>query len=605
MPETPEQKISPPAAAPAEASAAPAATKGNDLKAEAAINNRGKEIFDSRKVSSDGLICLLNLAGSEGEDPRLLALAVERLLHVSFSIPISRAVRGNIKDGISSAFSVPSIGDLPERKVKIVMAGKTPLVEIRGVEAVDGEDGHTTLHFDWQKRAGALSESGVINWKDINSVPSVHKDSLLVTVIDRTLGAPGIDCFGKAIKQKPGKRHQIRWNTNNISRKDDPKNPNIFMLHTINSGAVEFRLRVPGDPKTLDRIDIADTFTIKGDINYDYGDIQSAASLEVKGNLKGNFSLQSEGFVHVSGSIEGQAVKADGVTASLITNGCRVTANHEIQAGNINNGIATAEHITIKQNASSAHLHARKQITIAKGAALLGIKAGCINACIEQARVSGVNEFLLGSEVFSRAEMVGADLASYQTDLGAISEEGKKEATTILSLLVQISEYTGREHDTSPVKKALITLKTALISIFQSFGKIREELITLAYTLQSDLGDRNYNESIIRRADTMVNEMKKYNTTQTDFAEVMAEKKNSLAEMEHLTSTIRKELVFAVTVGLQAMGNNAEIRIKCGNAELNLDSDSIPNGPFKVVYSLPEEVEDLKDGKLKLIIQEI
>ena len=165
----------------------------------------------------------------------------------------------------------------------------------------------------------------------------------------------------------------------------------------------------------------------------------------------------------MAGSIEGKTVTADGVEASLITNGCKVSAKNEIQADNINNGVATAEYITIKQNASSALLHARKQLNVTKGVTLLGIRAGCISTSIEEARVSGISEFQLGSEMFSRAEILEADLNSFQTDINAISEEGKKVATTILSLLVQLSEYVGREPAGSPIKNALATLKKELM----------------------------------------------------------------------------------------------------------------------------------------------
>ncbi|MBU0675298.1 MAG: FapA family protein [Proteobacteria bacterium] len=577
----------------------------DDLGTRQKIEMLATEIFSSRKVSSDGLVCQMLIPPGETADLKIVVKAIDQALQLNFDIPMPRAIKGSIKAGAPVIFSTPSPEELPERTVKIKLTPPEPFVEITGAEPHNGQDGYSELSFDWQRRAGAVSENGTIDWKDINSIPSVAKDALLATIYDRTPGSPGVDCFGKPLKQQPGKRQQIRWNKKSIYRTDDPANENIFRLYTTSGGAVEFHLNQPDDPRTLEKIDITSTFTIKGDITYDYGDLKSSASLEIKGSLKGNFSLQSDGFIHVGGSIEGQEVDAHDIQTALITNGCRVTAENSITATNINNGIATAHTVTVVKNVSNAILTGHEKIIFLPGTTLMGVKCLAPKVEIHQIRIAGCNEIILGEKFFGEHNTCLTATSELQERIQHTIAGIKKTAMTILTIISQLTDLTSREDPSSEVKSTLLKIKNALAENIKSTRPIPAELIELCYQLERILDQAGYNESIIRRVDAMIHHLEEYNTVQGIYSVQSEERRDLRQTLVEVAEKLQTTVSVSVITGCKMMGHNAELRISCGNATLNFDPETMPAGPFTVEYELSEPGEDIRSGNLNLIRTEV
>ena len=558
-----------------------------------------KLIYASRKAVSNNLECSTSLPANEPVDLRLATVAIVEILEKYFDITTNRLAKGRMKMGATVQFSHISQSDLPERNIAINLSRKNGHIVITGKEAENGKDSYSEVAFDWEKKSGRILDSGIIDWKKINSVPNITKGDLLVTVYDRTEGFPGIDCFGRPIQPSPGKRYPIKWDQKTIFRHDDPKSPNVFKLFATSSGAIAFTFRIDDDPSTLSGISISRTLTVNGDINYDYGDLTCNANLSIKGNLRGNFSLQSDGYVNVTGSIEGREIHAAEVTANLITNGCKVTATRTITAENINNAVAKGRNIIIKKNVSNSLLNAAEELAFHVGSSFLGITVHTKKFKLEGVRFTGINEIHLGEELIRQANNVTTEMETMATESDRVSESTKSAIKSIFSLLVDIEKIIAGEKPGSPIKKIMSHIKKSLVNNFRQTARIDEKLQKLLYEFESLLGDNNYNESVLRKVDKVLHHIQQYNAIQGEFVQAAKWLRSLREEFSSCRQQIAEELVVTLDNCITA-GKNAELRIMCGNAVLVVDELNIRKN-IQIKYLLPIDETILEDGILHIV----
>ncbi|MBU0485932.1 MAG: FapA family protein [Proteobacteria bacterium] len=576
----------------------PVETRIINPEAEEAINRLSTAIYATLQKSQDSIKCSLRLPDSNKVPPKLLATSLEKILHDNFGILIPRTTKSRIKLRASDQFSAPSQPGLPARTVQISFEEPARL-KINGCLPKKGEDSYADLAFDWEKRSGTIDLTGSIDWKKINSIPNILSGELLATIHDRTEGFPGVDFLGRPIKQAPGRRHPLKFSPGQISRKDDPNNETICRLYANFSGAVNFRFRNPQDPKTLERINITETLSVKSDVNYDFGNLESAANLEIDGSLRGNFSIQSDGYIKVKGSAEGRMITARKVIARLITNGCVVNAREEIECDNINNATATAETINIKQTASGATLKARQKIYFNDKSSFLGIKFYARTVILQGTRFAGINEIFLGEELFQTA----AKLLDKSGELAKITEDLETSAgdmaRNIITLLLQVEELTKSEQAGSVIKELINSLKRDLLETIQFLDMISAAISDASYELETVLGERNYNESIQRKVDQMITQIKRYNALQVEFTQANSKLLQNQSERQEIKEAIVNHLALEMN-NCQMINPSAELKIKCGSSYMIVDHNNFSSTRINIRYHLPEDSEIFDEGILEI-----
>ncbi|MEJ2691342.1 MAG: FapA family protein, partial [Deltaproteobacteria bacterium] len=288
--------------------------------------------FDKEKMRA-----VMNLPPTNQADNERLALAIRFILrkHFSMDFPATEMERVRQSDNAVIKFQEESRDrGLPARSVAIMLAPGQSHFEIKGVPPQDGHDAFSELFFSWKKQAGAIDQQGNIDLKRLNAFPTIQKDKPLASIYLQTQGTPGVDALGKSIKPHPGRPMKVNFNDEIITRRDDPEDPFCFQLVAARSGIIDFSLAKEDEPASLQHLDIVDTITINGDVNYKVGDLASltdkdlagTVNIVVKGNVLGILTLQSEGFVHVQGSIEGKKVIAKEVKAEAIGSNTSVLA---------------------------------------------------------------------------------------------------------------------------------------------------------------------------------------------------------------------------------------------------------------------------------------
>lgn len=558
-----------------------------------------QNFYSKVKYSDDEVEAVMDLSTEKQVEFKTLALAVEEILVRYFGITLLKKERVSIGIGTTVSFPIPSENELPPRIVSVLFRPEKRLLSVKGKAPEDGRDGFTDLTFDWEKRSGTISPDGSIDWKKINSIPNIHKGELLVKIFDKTEGIPGVTCQGKMLKQKSGKRNSIHWSKKNIFRDEEQEARDSVELYSNCNGAINYSLRVPNDPRTLDRIEVSETLVVRGDINYEVGNLNSVASLDIQGNVRGNFSLQSDGFIHVSGEVEGKAIEAADVMAELVTNGCKVTASGDFTVSSINNAIATASTIHVKKNASLTVFTARDIFVLEENANCLGIKIHTKTAKFSKNKFAGMNEISLGEELFCRARELTESVAFREKKVDIVSADLKNSATVILTLAVKLEVAVKAEPAGSRNRKMIDALKGALVKSFQVAADIPENLVTFCYELQNSLGEDKYNESILRRIDILITHINDYNSIQGNLKLARNDLSIKVEELQEIRRQIKEELLIEFH-HLELGGGKSEIMVLCGASRFMITPENFSK-EMVVKYVLAEDEDDFSAGILKLI----
>jgi|GEM_PF-2745427 len=564
---------------------------------EKLILEQTANMIKNQRLDPDGLKTVIRLP--EGIDFPALARIIDHCLASGFNVKLTPIVRGQLKLGVAVELTDHTVADLPPRKIRLTPGGDPGLCEIAGVAPKNGRDNYAKIAFDWRKRSGTVKKNGTIDWKEINSVPNINQGDLMAEIHDRTSGVAGINVYGKKIPPTPGRRHPVRWVKQKISARDIDDGA-TYKLFANCSGVIEFRFRVPGDPSTLESLDITDTLSINGDIDYDYGDLKSSASLEIRGNLKGSFSLKSEGYVHVKGAIEGRAIEAKNIRAELITNGCKVHAREDVEAESLANCIVNAARVTVSRNGSSSEIGADEAIIFKRDAAIMALKCRAKSVELHQTRFSGRIDICLGDAVMDRAAEAKKRIETSQAVFEEKTTEIREAAKEILVRVIGLEKAISMARPGTVAGKLMLKVKEILAESFRRMTAIDDLATSMAYELQETLGDHGLPDGTLKKVDQIIARIRNYNNLFAAFNEGRKIVEREEKMFEELKEVAANELKVIVDQAIP-MNRSSEIRIRCGESVKIIEGESFPSENFQVVYNLPADAEDLRHGQLTIL----
>lgn len=546
-------------------------------------------------------------------DLEILALAIKRLLTQSFKLYVPGKVLMKLRHGESVKFSVQPQKELPPLTIIVFLdPAKQQILSIQGCEPTNGINGFSVLVFHWQKESGSFDSKGNIDLKKVNNIPAARAGDLLAKIYKHTNGQPGINCYGKRINQSTGIPIDVKWDEESVAKTDEPNNfddTESYQLFAKKGGCIEYSLGRDKNPKTLSRIAIVETITIKGDVDYGVGDqgeidhpeLGCESNIIVEGSIRGVFSIQSKGFIKVNKSIEGTVV-ADSVETDLITFGSSVTAHKKLTAGSIINATVKAETIVVKENTSSSALHASEEIIFETNSTCMSLNANTKKVLSQSTAFSGANRFTLGETLFCEVEKHAAKVKELKKIINERSGPLKDVAETIVDHLALLNSITRKRLEKLQPEaiKILDQIKAAIVAGFHSVEvAIDENIIPAAYRLQAILGEHKFDESILRKVDLLIKTIVAYSQKEAELAPFIKELKPHQSRLDELHDQLSKGIT-AQFGSVKLLSANSELHIYCGEAKLIFKQQDLPGSSFTVQYCPPDDVENIRKGTLKI-----
>jgi len=171
---------------------------------------------------------------------------------------------------------------------------------------VDGEDGTITYHYEKQVAIAPVEdEHGFVDYKNLGLIRTVHKGDVIADITMPTEGEPGMDVYGKVLRQRMGKKASYSVGTNTELTPDG--------LHIIaqTDGNISYR----NHAFTIEQV-----VTINGDVDASVGNISFVGDVVVKGEVMEGFKISSNANIVVAGNVNGASLEADGNI--IIKKGC-------------------------------------------------------------------------------------------------------------------------------------------------------------------------------------------------------------------------------------------------------------------------------------------
>ncbi len=232
--------------------------------------------------------------------------------------------------------------------------GAEPIAS-RGKSPLPGKNGWLEYLIDFGAGFSPLNSAGGSVDMRASIILNVNPGQPLAVVHPPTAGLPGIDVFGRLVGAEPGKVLDPRLGTHTQRSAHDP---NLIVAETL------------GYARLADGvIEVQEFYLVDGDVDYASGNIAFGKSVQVRGDVKGGFSVDAGGDVEVTGLVEDCTVKAQGkiqVKGGFTGQGKGlVQARGEIQLGYVRNQQVRGESaIRIQKEAVNSRLQSRQSIHV-------------------------------------------------------------------------------------------------------------------------------------------------------------------------------------------------------------------------------------------------
>jgi len=363
-----------------------------------------------------------------------------------------------------------------------------PFMVARGKAPVASEDGHIKFHFENDfTNPGKLKSDGTIDFRDRGAIPYVHKGDLLAEKKPAKEGKEGMDVFGNPILV------------------EDPLDP-IFIFGSgteIKEEELTIYAAIDGQPHVdaMGNITVNPELMIKGDVDFETGNIDFNGDIIVKGIVKEGFTVK--GISLTAQEIEGATIELSGdlhisagITETTITSVGNVHAkfiNHSIVAG-FGDLIIQKEIIDSEVTISGACQNSAGHIISSKIIAKQGINAGKIGTSSSKPallkigvdehiqnriqKIDGRLEKSLGlllelKEKIKLIETQDQGLYEQITQHAQIQEKAQnetKEITQAIPFLKKDNDVAGLNKATLQIKKLSETAETAEQELNKIFG---------------------------------------------------------------------------------------------------------------------------------------
>jgi len=222
-----------------------------------------------------------------------------------------------------------------------------------GKRSVNGIDG--SLKFYFQK--GGLDikpkilENGRADYYDLDIIQVVEAGKTLVERIPPTEGVNGINVLGEEIKARQGRdvRLPLGKNTEIVADK----------LMSTSKGHISFANH---------KVNIYPSYEVKGDVDFNTGNINFPGNVIIKGNVNNGFSVKAGGDVEINGNLAGTVITSGNLNVKKGIIQGRVEAEGNIYVRYIENSYALSkENIIVNEAIMHSTIKADKKLSVCGG----------------------------------------------------------------------------------------------------------------------------------------------------------------------------------------------------------------------------------------------
>ena len=242
--------------------------------------------------------------------------------------------------------------------IQHICESKTPQNSIIIAEAIHpgtGKDAYIEHFIDLTETKGLEREDGSIDFKNHGKVPFAKKGQRLYRKVPPTPGEPGMDVLGNEIPGLMGKDIKMPMGKGTALDQVD---------HNIVVSATNGELVIQDG-----YINVLELHYVRGDVDYNTGNILYIGSVEISGTVKAGFKVEAEGDIRINGNVEdAEIIGGNDIT---ISGGFTGTGNGSIIAGRdvyikfvANQKIQAGRNITINGNSHHAILTAGRSVFV-------------------------------------------------------------------------------------------------------------------------------------------------------------------------------------------------------------------------------------------------
>ncbi|MFH2064127.1 MAG: FapA family protein [Pseudomonadota bacterium] len=269
------------------------------------------------KLTDDGDILKSPDDQSEGSKAALIIsedrFEAKIVFSGDFSMPVSM---DEIEDLLEDGGIDYNLVDMAKIKsfLNTVTKGNYELVVAKGERPVPGKAACITHFFDTDYLgAGRINEDGTIDYKDRGSIPRVNAGDLIAEKIPSQPGRDGFNVYGESIPASEPEDKDLICDSGVELSKDGLK---VFA-------------KVEGQPNVTitGKLSVFDEFNVKGDVDYNTGNIEFDGNINVEGVVKDGFTVRGgnltakeihgatiylKGDLTVNGGIFGAGIQTEG-----------------------------------------------------------------------------------------------------------------------------------------------------------------------------------------------------------------------------------------------------------------------------------------------------
>lgn len=303
----------------------------------------------------------------------------------------------------------------------------------KGKAPVAGKDAELNLFFETGvfRKACLEDETGRVDFRQIQTVQNVTPGQIIAEKIPATPGEPGFDVRGREIPAVAGKDKAIKLGKNVAWSEDGTK------IMATSGGEPSF---IAG------RISVQPVHELKGDVNFDTGNINFSGNLVVRGNVESGFKVEAEGEVTIYGNVDSADIRAGGNL--LIQGGISGMDKSEIYCGGdfsakyIEHATVTCDGtVTVKEAIMHCQVSADQKVIVEGGKGLIVgglVRSGEeISAKTIGSRLGTVTELDVGVRPKTKQELLELET---QLKQNSDSLEKAEKAIAILSKIPNLSD---------------------------------------------------------------------------------------------------------------------------------------------------------------------
>lgn len=351
------------------------------------------------------------------------------------------------------------------------------LVAAQGKEPIKGTDAQLVYDFDISnENKFTEDEDGTIDFRNLNNVINVTKDTVLCHIIPAKEGENGIDIYGDTINYKEGRSVSFNYGNNTYISNDG------LQLLASTDGCVEFK---------NDKVYVENVYKVNN-VDNTTGNIEFIGNVVINGDVKAGFSVTAKGDIKIRGMVEGAFIKSDGEV--IISKGMNGMGKGTICAkGNITSKyIENASIFTEKTVYAEALINSE---VVAKESIILRGSAAAIIGGFSQAE-NIIYAKTIGSKTNPETNII-LDLSKYQEEQKLVSAKIGLNRKLEKDLIDKTNEL--KEID----NKIDLILGSSLDNEYKN--TVQKQLLFMKIRLNNDISELNRQKSEIIPTDKIEN----------------------------------------------------------------------------------------------------